>query len=527
MSLQKLSTELDGQIASCLVGDTKALSAFSKTNKYYRGIAEPYLYTNIEVYESELERPLRLLFTLLDRKELALHIKSLSYIPAQHWSSHDADIKPPTRKKLQYDVWNYTHAIQEVLDEVLSPGCGFSEFLSAKLTLYCDILTAPMNHYTASNQIFTLILFMAQKIQYLELGSKEPPTHVLRLLWAPWSDGKGPFQNVQHLVHNAGLSLMPSIVVLPTLRTLEYNVGYFDVEARPTTSMFAYPSPMPAQPVLRRIRFTTTRNITPAIIENMVSNPAMANLRELVVDNCGRSRHNLPLALRGDNLAELLRSLEKHTPLLELLQWSNQKSDRQEGHPRFDTFKDLTNLRQLHIDFDLLVPKSDTNSTNLKCLSNPHAVFPASLEDLTLDCIDIDKLHHLVTLLHNTIEESDEMSETEALQICLAALAAMFPPLKRLALVVIMEMDNPREDAPRLYELDPTDVTFFRYAADELEKLGVTLEVWRKEGYYEKEKKLLVKKGWTAPLPHSVVKAVQEKARGWRNGYADLRIYGA
>ena len=119
------------------------------------------------------------------------------------------------------------------------------------------------------------------------------------------------------------------------------------------------------------------------------------------------------------------------------------------------------------------------------------------------------------------------MSETEALQICLASLAAMFPPLKRLALVVIMEMDNPREDKPRLHELDPVDVTFFRYAADELHKLGVTFEVWRKEGYYEKEKKLLVKKGWTAPLPHSVVKAVQKKARGWRNGYADLRIYGA
>jgi len=526
MSLQKLSTELDGQIASCLVGDTKALSAFSKTNKYYRGIAEPYLYTNIEVYESELERPLRLLFTLLDRKDLALHIKSLSYVPAEHWSSHDADIKPPTRKKLQSDVWKYAHAIQEVLDEVLSPGCGFSDFLSAKLTLYCDILTAPMGHYLARDQGFTLILFMAQKVQYLELGSEEPPTHVLRLLWAPWNDGKGPFQNVQRLVHNAGLSLMPSIVVLPTLRTLEYNVGYFDVEARATSSMFAYPSPMPAQPVLHRIQFTTTRNITPTIIQNMVSNTAMANLRELVVDNCGRSRHNLPLALRGDNLAELLRSLEKHAPLLELLQWSNQKSDRQEGHPRFDTFKDLTNLRKLHIDFDLLVPKSDTNSTNLKCLSNPHAVFPTSLEDLTLDCVDIDKLHHLITTLHDTIEESDEMSETEALQIYLASLAAMFPPLKRLNLVVIMEMDNPREDAPRLHELDPVDVTFFRYTADELEKLGVTLEVWRKEGYYEKEKKLLVKKGWTAPLPHSVVKAVQKKARGWRNSYHDLRVYG-
>ncbi|KAI4955810.1 hypothetical protein J4E91_000017 [Alternaria rosae] len=342
MSLQKLSTELDGHIASCLVGDTKALSAFSKTNKYYRGVAEPYLYTNIEVYEYDLEMPLRLLFTLLDRKELALYIRRLSYVPAQHRSSHDADTELPMRKKLQSD-----------------------------------------------------------------------------------SDGKGPFQNIQRLLFNAGHSLMTSIVVLPTLRTLEYNIGSFNVDAQTTASMFAYPSPMPAQPVLRRIQFMTTRNITPAIIQTMVSDPAMGNLQELVIDDCGRSRRNLPIDMRGDNLVELLRSLEKYTPLLELLQWSNQKSDRQEGHPCFDTFKDLKHLRKLHIDYDLLVPQDDTNVTNLRCLSKPHAVFPLPLEDLTLDSIDIDKLHHLITSLHDSIEESDEMSETEALRASLASLAAM------------------------------------------------------------------------------------------------------
>jgi hypothetical protein len=69
MSLGKLSTGFDGQIASSLVGYTRALGAFSKTNKYYRGVAESYLYYSIELAGSDIETSLWLLFTLPDRKE--------------------------------------------------------------------------------------------------------------------------------------------------------------------------------------------------------------------------------------------------------------------------------------------------------------------------------------------------------------------------------------------------------------------------------------------------------------------------
>ncbi|KAG9189532.1 hypothetical protein G6011_06400 [Alternaria panax] len=55
------------------------------------------------------------------------------------------------------------------------------------------------------------------------------------------------------------------------------------------------------------------------------------------------------------------------------------------------------------------------------------------------------------------------------------------------------------------------NVNFFRYAADELKKLGVTFEVLRKAARYEKSNKLLVKAGWTTPVPHSVGEAMIEK----------------
>ncbi|KAI4912062.1 hypothetical protein J4E90_006882 [Alternaria incomplexa] len=355
MSLQKLSTELDGQIASSLLGDTKALSAFSKTNKYYRGIAEPYLFKNIEVAANDVETSLRLLFTLLDRKELALYIGSLTYTqPVRRQEVTNRSLK---QEKLRSDVWKYKTAIQDRMDEVLFP-------VSA--------------------------------------------------------------------------------------------------------------------------------------VQKMVNNPAMSNLRELVVVGCGKGRRWQPDGIQEDGLVELLRSLEKHTPLLELLQWSHQESNRPEGHPQFDTFRDIKHLRKLHVDFGLLVPHKDTK---LKCLSDPHAVIPAHLEHLTLDCFNTDKLHKLVSTFNETVEKAEDMSETEALQANLTILVALFSPLRHLSLIVPMETRNESMNTVTLHELDPVDIVFFRYAADELHKLGVTLEVFSRKGGYEKEKKLLVKKGWTASLP--------------------------
>ncbi|KAI4909010.1 hypothetical protein J4E85_011662 [Alternaria conjuncta] len=450
MSLQKLSTELDGQIASSLLGDTKALSAFSKTNKYYRGIAEPYLFKNIEVAANDVETSLRLLFTLLDRKELALYIGSLTYTqPVRRQEVTNRSLK---QEKLRSDVWKYQTAIQDRMDEVLFP---VSEFQRRPL-----------------------------------------PYRISAVLGLEWRENEGPFQSLWHLNMNGAVPYGDTVMVLPAFRTLEIRVRSF----RPfsTASMFEYPSVMPKQPVLRRIQLTGANNITPAAVQKMVNNPAMSNLRELVVVGCGKGRRWQPDGIQEDGLVELLRSLEKHTPLLELLQWSNQESNRPEGHPQFDTFRDIKHLRKLHVDFGLLVPHKDTK---LKCLSDPHAVFPAHLEHLTLDCFNTDKLHKLVSTFNETVEKAEDMSETEALQANLTILVALFSPLRHLSLIVPMETRNESMNTVTLHELDPVDIVFFRYAADELHKLGVTLEVFSRKGGYEKEKKLLVKKGWTASLP--------------------------
>jgi hypothetical protein len=80
MSMDKLSTEFDSKIANCLVGDTQALSAFSKVNKHCRMVAEPCLCKGFVFKVSEYVPLVQMLLTLVHRKELALHISSIQLL---------------------------------------------------------------------------------------------------------------------------------------------------------------------------------------------------------------------------------------------------------------------------------------------------------------------------------------------------------------------------------------------------------------------------------------------------------------
>jgi hypothetical protein len=66
-------------------------------------------------------------------------------------------------------------------------------------------------------------------------------------------------------------------------------------------------------------------------------------------------------------------------------------------------------------------------------------------------------------------------------------------------------MENQNEpDGVELYELAPYIIQAFRSAADDLEKRGVTFQLFREASKYEAREKLLVGPGFTAPTPHSV-----------------------
>ncbi|CAN9168646.1 unnamed protein product [Alternaria alternata] len=74
MSFSELPTELDEliilQLPRC------ALHALTPTKKYHRGLAEPYLYRKIKIYDTSAYSMVRLALNLVVRKELARYIRS-------------------------------------------------------------------------------------------------------------------------------------------------------------------------------------------------------------------------------------------------------------------------------------------------------------------------------------------------------------------------------------------------------------------------------------------------------------------
>ncbi|KAI4637025.1 hypothetical protein J4E93_010691 [Alternaria ventricosa] len=74
--MDRLSTELDEKIIQHLVG--KEASALSMTSKYYRSLAEPQLYRELNFSTKQCIDLMLLFDTLVDRQDLAKHIHSFT-----------------------------------------------------------------------------------------------------------------------------------------------------------------------------------------------------------------------------------------------------------------------------------------------------------------------------------------------------------------------------------------------------------------------------------------------------------------
>jgi hypothetical protein len=162
----------------------------------------------------------------------------------------------------------------------------------------------------------------------------------------------------------------------------------------------------------------------------------------------------------------------------------------------FDSFKGLTQLRDLSIDLDSLVPPKDYNP--VEAFSEPYKLFPDSLLNLTIDGIHVREVARQSRMFHRNLGEVNNLSE--AVSQALRQLAAKFA-LKRLTLSIIME--TVEEYLTYACELEPEDVVFFRYAADELLKIGLRFEVYREPNSFSSSYALLVEPGWMKRLPHA------------------------
>jgi hypothetical protein len=254
--MDKLPTELDSRIASFLVGKTKVLSAFSKVNKYYRMLAEPYLYKTITIKEGDRYTLFWLLFTLLERKELALSITSFLLVPGS--GSGSSATKKEKEEQLESGLRVHRDSLHQRILEVVSP--HFLTFLRWRLELLEDP-SVRGNHFLA------LILCMAKKIERISFwecvdGSCRSTRALLAM--PPCVEDDAPFKHLKYLSFG-GLEILLSITpILPSLETLEIEDCY--LRPRRFVPLFRYPLPMPPQPVLRRLVFQNTHYINTRVI---------------------------------------------------------------------------------------------------------------------------------------------------------------------------------------------------------------------------------------------------------------------
>jgi hypothetical protein len=156
--MDKLSTELDSKIANCIVGDTQALSAFSKVNKYYRMVAEPHLYKDLTFHASEYVPLVRLLLTLFHRKELALHICSAQL----HENGESQPITEAELTSLDNSLWGSAKAIFDNLYDVTSKMQGSAEAQRLTFRWLRNLLRS--NPY-AFDEASAFVLCMATNLQ--------------------------------------------------------------------------------------------------------------------------------------------------------------------------------------------------------------------------------------------------------------------------------------------------------------------------------------------------------------------------
>lgn len=380
------------------------------------------------------------------------------------------------------------------MNDIASPDRGYKRGVGHRNAWFSRIFSLEAD---SLDDILALILCMAPNLQLLDLDEgvcMHAFKETLSMLSQPWTGEDAPFSKVKTLKLAGHLNYCPTRPLLPSMTSLELKGGSLhDENALP--SLFQ-PLPMPAEPLLRRLVLIKMSYFTPVTLILVLKTLPPSSLRELIVDESGLATLD---NLQDWDFDRLTHALKKSAPELDSFHWTNQPISYtipQQSYPRFRVLRSLDKLRTLSVDFDLLVPMNDRH---LKYLATPEAVFPPHLENLTLEDCSASYLNGAIEKLHQSIEDADDL--TGELTRVLTYLACKFP-LKRLALTVRLERYD-QDELVRL-ELEPSDVVFFRYAADVLLKTGLIFEVYRFAMRFDEVPKLLVKHDYTAPLPHSL-----------------------
>jgi hypothetical protein len=514
--MESLSTEIDEMVLGYL--PTPSLNTLSMTSKYYRTISEPHLYKNIVFASGDTYGIFNLLFSLLNRRELAQHIRSFTLLKEDlDDDESDADIDPKCSvgEALHSDVWMFVPKINELIDEL----CVDETFAFAMRWLG-NVIEGGISYDGA----LALILCLAHKIQHLGLATTEDrlyiTLHVMNKRWKHYRNeessenlqatltagGVGDVGNQKQGVHHQGKATIPNS---DTADDIEYNSSGTAQQNTTGTKQGSFPF---CSLETLRIYGPITINI---LILPWLSTMEVESVGELALvdifsapyenDNLGTQLQVLRLSGVSNNthwysgilaysefrklkelrvrgarhsedwvhgtLQDFIDDLGRHHPLLEVLEFYDYKYEY-DGTPQSDiSFRGLGNLRTLKVDSELLVPLNDHIPVHFQ---DSTAYFPTCPENLVLTNIDGPVLDTLVLAYKKRTEPTDRSVGLERL---LNAVAAM--TLKKVDLYVDMYYGNEPQ-------LDDITGKVLCGIINSLAGVGVEMRVWRLEGHYGK-----------------------------------------
>jgi hypothetical protein len=487
MALDNFPDELILTITDYLLEHPGALSAMCLVSKRVQKLAELSLYKHIVLRGDGKFRATKLLITFTERNDLALRATT---VDAQE------ETYAQVEKHIQSRVATHEAAIRLLIADFWSTALGGSR-LPRNQHQWCLDVTAPRSG-DANNSTIALILCMVTNINRIRLSYQDDNfgCMALELLATSWKDAETrPFRHLESvIIHGMTRSMSLKAPLPSSMKSLAFDSDSIFVDP------LIFPIPHRVVPLLHTLELKRVCNLTPDLLQNILSCQCLVGLKVLLVER--EISERLREFSNADlNIGLLVKTLAQYNPLLERFTWINRQPSKWYESPnhKFGSFESLSQLKHLHVE------RGNFTNDHLFSYATICALqrnIPKGLQSLTI--ADYPKMlvrgfGRLTCPILRTSHKTTDL--TQALSRAFVSPTSKFS-LRHLTLTVRMESYD--FDGYKLHDLDANEAILLRHMADELAKAGFIFEVHRRiHGALGHGYRLLVGPGWTAPLPHA------------------------
>ncbi|CAO2657147.1 Nn.00g032730.m01.CDS01 [Neocucurbitaria sp. VM-36] len=350
--------------------DHGTLNNLSKVSKYYRSIAEPYLYRHFSFWTRQKTNIRWLFLTIVSRPDLAAHIRSC--------------------KLVEFGRHIKGEALDTGLDEI------FCEMFQQLKSIVLDILGPNAPPELISNWVIALvrpdyfegclayILFRAVSIESLDLGqlaAHEDGSLIARITPYAYRNGSStnptPFTKLKDL--RSPFRAIMNIPHLPSLESMQISSWVNSVHGESIIFLQGDPNGWKsglADSAKIHTLVLHDVGVLPSSLCEILQQKRLNHLRSLTLHDA--------FDPRLDDYQEVVETLRDHCPYLKCLEWLRVDDEGDDYNPQpelkpLQGLRELRSLTILRLDAGFLVDLDQSQD-----LRDPLAILPPNLESLHL-----------------------------------------------------------------------------------------------------------------------------------------------